>query len=131
MKKSGHPPLLLTGTAVLLLATGTAHARPWAMNGILYDWLILAPADIIAWFVVCALGLGALFAVYMTYQLISLDLITEKQKQNYGSLPKRIDTLPKRIITRIVAVMITVYVFAVLGTALMRIPHIMYMMDQQ
>ena len=84
----------------------------------LYEWFAITPADIVAFAVCMALGLGALYAGAATWFFTV----------NY--LDKKGDGSPTRLTTFIVAGLLGFYVFIVAGTAMLRIPHVMQTMSE-
>ena len=79
------------------------------MLKLFYDWLVVAPADLIAGFAVLAIGSSPLILMIMTWWFFVVK-----------------DDRPKRISTYFIAVILSAYVFAVTGTAFIRLPHAYY-----
>lgn len=79
-----------------------------------YDWLVVPPADLVAYCVLLPLGFAPLLATGVTwlYTVNYLDDTTGGR--------------PVRARTYFIAGIISAYVFLVTGTALFRLPHVLY-----
>jgi NADH:ubiquinone oxidoreductase subunit H len=86
----------------------------------LYDWLIVPPADLVAYGVAIVLGLGTVLAA----------LLAEFYTVNF--LDNTDDGKPRRVTTFIVAALLAFYVFLVIGTAVLhRLPIVLHMVDKE
>jgi len=83
------------------------------------DWLIIPPADFVAYLVCIPLGFGPLIATYFTsYHVVE---IWDRAK----------DGRAKRTTTFIIAGILSLYVLVVTGAAIARLPHVLHTMGQE
>lgn len=88
------------------------------MLKVAYDWLILPPADLIAYLVLVPIAFGPLVATIATW----IYVVGIRDDTSSGK--------PQRVSTYVIAGIISFYVFIVTGTALTRIPHAYYHMTR-
>jgi hypothetical protein len=77
----------------------------------LFDWFVLWPADLVAEIVLIPIGLAPVVATVGTW------FCTVSVLDNTN------DGRPNQVSTFIIAGLLSLYVFAVTGTAVVRIPH--------
>lgn len=79
-----------------------------------YNWLVVPPADLIAYLYLVPIGLAPLVLTAAAW-FFSVNAID-------GTHNGR----PERLVTYFIAGLIAAYVFAVTGTAIIRLPHVYY-----
>lgn len=82
------------------------------MLKLLYEWLVLAPADLVAYAVLLPMGIAPFFATAAAWYYSAWLLDGERNFR------------PTKASTFLIAGLISVYVFFVTGTALVRLPHV-------
>jgi hypothetical protein len=89
---------------------------------LLYDWLILPPAVLIDYALLCLFGLAALVPPLLAWHCTVRFIETGQLKLTFQAYPAR----PRRLISWVAAIVVSTYVLLICLTAVHELPRVFY-----